>query len=41
MIIDYDALMDWRFEVHPVQRESMIVTTSAVLLLDNILGASV
>jgi hypothetical protein len=40
MIIDYDALMDWRFEIHPVQQESMIVTTSAVLLLDNILGAS-
>jgi hypothetical protein len=40
MISDYDALLDWRFERHPVQQESMIVTTSAVLLLESILGAS-
>jgi hypothetical protein len=40
MISDYDAVLDWRFEIHPVQRESMIVTTRAVLLLESMLGAS-
>jgi hypothetical protein len=40
MITDYDAQLDWRFDLHPTQSESMIVTTSAVLTLKNVSGAS-
>jgi hypothetical protein len=40
MIADYDAQLDWRFDFHPTQSESMIVTTSAVLTLKNVSGAS-
>src|SRR5277367_5702462 len=38
MISDYDARLDWRFDIHPTQFESMIVTTSAVLTLKNVSG---
>jgi hypothetical protein len=40
MINDYDAQLDWRFDVHPTQSGSMTVTTSAVLALRNVPGAS-
>ena len=40
MISDYDAKLAWRFDVHPTQSESMTVTTSAVLPLENFPGAS-
>jgi hypothetical protein len=41
MISDYDAQLDWRFDVHPTQSESVTVTTSAVLPLKDVPGASV
>ena len=40
MISDYDAQLNWRFEAHPAHRESMIVTTFAVLALNAVTGAS-
>jgi hypothetical protein len=40
MISDYDAQLDWRFDVHPTQSESITVTTSAVLPLKNVPGAA-
>jgi hypothetical protein len=40
MISDYDAQLDWHFEIHPTQSESMTVTTIAVLPLTNVPGAS-
>jgi hypothetical protein len=40
IISDYDAKLDWRFDVHPTQSGSMTVTTSAVLPLKNVPGAS-
>lgn len=40
MISDYDAQLDWRFDVHPVQTESMTVTTSVVLSLKSVPGGS-
>jgi hypothetical protein len=40
MISDYDAQLDWRFDIHPTQPECMTVTTIAVLLLKGVLGAS-
>jgi hypothetical protein len=40
MIADYEAQLDWRFDVHSMQPESMIVTTSAVLFLKGVPGAS-
>lgn len=40
MISDYDARLDWRFDIHPTLNESMTVTTSAVLPLKNETGAS-
>jgi hypothetical protein len=40
IISDYDAKLDWRFDAHPTQSESMTVTTSAVLPLKNVPGAS-
>ncbi len=40
MISDYDAQLDWRFDIHPTQPESMTVTTSAVLPLKDVPGAS-
>jgi hypothetical protein len=40
IISDYDAKLDWRFDVHPTRSESMIVTTIAILPLKNVPGAS-
>ena len=40
IISDYDAKLNWCFDVHPTQSESMTVTTSAVLPLKNVPGAS-
>ena len=40
MISDYEAQLDWRFDIHPTQPESMTVTTSAVLPLKAVPGAS-
>jgi hypothetical protein len=40
MISDYEAQLDWRFDIHPTQPESMTVTTSAVLPLKDVPGAS-
>jgi hypothetical protein len=40
MINDYDAQLGWRFDAHPMQAEIMTVTTSAVLPLKNVPGAS-
>jgi hypothetical protein len=40
IIGDYDAKLDWRFDVHPAQSESMTVTTSAFLPLRRVQGAS-
>ena len=41
MINDYDAQLDFRFDTHPAQPGSMTVTTSAVLPVKGIPGASV
>jgi len=30
MISDYEAQLDWRFDIHPTQPECITVTTSAV-----------
>jgi hypothetical protein len=40
IIGDYDAKIDCRFGVHSTQSESMIVTTSAVLPLENLEGGA-
>jgi hypothetical protein len=40
MINDYDARLDLRMDVHPTQPKTMTVTTSAVLQLKGIPGAS-
>lgn len=40
MITDYDAQLAWRFDVHAVLSQSMTVTTSAVLPLTGVPGAS-
>ncbi len=40
MINDFGAQLGWRFDVHPVQSEIVTVTTSAVLPLKNVPGAS-
>ena len=40
MITDYDAQLAWSFDVHPAQSEGMTVTTSAILPLKPIPGAS-
>jgi hypothetical protein len=40
MIADYDAQLDWRFEPHPGQSGTMMVTTIAVLPLRGVIGAS-
>ena len=40
MISDYEAQLDWRFDIHPTQLESMTVTTSAILPLKGVPGAS-
>jgi len=40
MITDYDAELAWSFDVHPAQSEAMTVTTSAVLPLKPLPGAS-
>jgi hypothetical protein len=40
MISDYEAQLDWRFDIHPTQPASMTVTTSAVLPLKVGPGAS-
>jgi hypothetical protein len=40
MISDYEAHLDWRFDLHPTQPASLIVTTSAVLPLKGVPGAS-
>ena len=40
IISDYDAKLDWRFDAHPTQPESMNVTTSEVLPLEGVRGAS-
>ena len=40
MISDYEAQLDWRFDTHPTEPESMTVTTSAVLPLKGVPGAS-
>lgn len=40
MIADYDAQLDWRFDIHPVHSGSLIVTTSAVLPLEDVTGVS-
>jgi hypothetical protein len=37
---DYDAQLDWRFEIQSAQPESGLVTTSAFLLLKGAKGAS-
>jgi hypothetical protein len=37
---DYDAKLDWQFDVHPTLSASMTVTTSAVLHLKGVPGAS-
>ena len=39
IISDYDAKLDWHFDAHPTQPESMTVTTSSVLPLKRIPGA--
>jgi diguanylate cyclase (GGDEF)-like protein len=38
MIIDYGALLGWRFDAHPRNSEIMTVTTRAVLLLNDVTG---
>lgn len=40
MINDYGAQLGWRFDAHPVQSEIVTVTTSAVLTLKSVPGAS-
>jgi hypothetical protein len=40
MMNDYGAQLGWRFEIHPVRLGMMTVTTSAVLALKNLPGAS-
>ena len=40
MISDYEAQLDWRFDIHPTQPDCMTVTTSAVLPLKGVPGAS-
>ena len=40
MIADYDAQLDWTFEVQPTPPGGCLVTTSAVLLLNAIAGVS-
>lgn len=40
MITDYGAQLGWRFDVHPVQSEMMTITTSAVLPIKSVPGAS-
>ncbi len=40
MISDYDARLGWRFDEHPAQSETLTVTTSAVLPINNAPGAS-
>ncbi len=40
MISDYEVQLDWSFDVHPTESESMTVTTSAVLPLKGVPGAS-
>lgn len=40
MISDYEAQLDWCFDLHPTQPECMTVTTSAVLPLKGVPGAS-
>jgi hypothetical protein len=40
MINDYDAQLGWRFDVHSAQSETITVTTSAVLPLKDVPGAS-
>jgi hypothetical protein len=40
MISDYDAQLDWRFIVHPTHPGSMTVSTSAVLPIKHVPGAS-
>jgi diguanylate cyclase (GGDEF)-like protein len=38
MISDYGAELGWRFDLHPLEAKVITVTTSAVLLLNNIPG---
>ncbi len=38
MVSDYDAKLGWLFEVHPVRPDTMIVTTSAILPLNEFAG---
>ena len=40
MMNDYGAQLGWRFEIHPVRLGMITVTTSAVLALKNLPGAS-
>ena len=40
MISDYEAQLDWRFDIHPTHLESMTVTTIAILPLKGVPGAS-
>lgn len=40
MITDYAARLDWRFETHAAQPDSVTVTTIAVLPLKEVTGAS-
>jgi hypothetical protein len=40
MIADYDAQLDWTFEIQPTPPGGCLVTTSAVLLLNAIAGVS-
>ena len=40
MVSDYDAELGWRFDPHPTESRIMTVTTSAVLSLQNLPGAS-
>jgi hypothetical protein len=40
MISDYGVQLGWRFEIHPEYSEMMTVTTSAILSLRNLEGAS-
>jgi diguanylate cyclase (GGDEF)-like protein len=38
MISDYGAQLAWRFDFHPLETKALTVTTSAILLLNNISG---
>jgi len=40
MITDYHALLGWRFEAHPTSAGVVIVSTSAVISLENVPGLS-